>query len=344
MKRFLLFLFSTLFFTTISAQSGNNAYTFLGLAASSKVAALGGQNVALPEDVADGVFYNPSLITEEDDNALSLDLTSYLADTKRGSAAYCKTIKGNSFSTGMQFISYGSFDGTTEENISTGTFSAQDMALNIDYSRQLFKHWRIGLGLKPIYSHYDTYSSFALAVDLGGSYILPERKINIGIALVNIGHDIVSYDDKTNDLPFNTIISFNKQFEHAPFRVHVTVHDLTKWNLKYQNNITTTTITGSTSKESISNIDMLFRHAIFGIDFIPSKVLYLTASYNHRRAREMEITDSNSLNGFSFGGGINTKKVQIGFAASKFQDGIWGYQFTVSTNLNNFIKKESLSH
>ena len=45
---------------------------------------------------------------------------------------------------------------------------------------------------------------------------------------------------------------------------------------------------------------MMFRHTVWAVEILPSKNMYLTVSYNHRRRKEMNVTDWKTAAGFAF--------------------------------------------
>lgn len=337
MKRIISILcISLLLAPAIHAQSGEFAYKFLELPFSAHNAAMGGSHVALADDGINGALNNAALLSEKTNNQLAINFSNYLADVNIGSIAYGRNIKNNLFGLGIQYVDYGTFEGKDEYNQSTGTFTAKDIAISMLYAKVLDAHWKAGLALKPIFSNYENYSSFGIGVDLGISYVNPEAGINAGLSFANIGQQITSYHEEFLSLPYNVVFSISQKFKHAPVRVHFTAHHLNHWDLNYTNNITKTTLSGEEETNEISNLDMLFRHTIFGLDFVPGKAFYLSASYNHRRARELSLLDVKSISGFSFGGGLKIKSFDLSFAASQYQKSLMSYQFSVCTNLNAF--------
>ncbi len=336
MRLVALFIIVSSFLGSLLAQSGQYAYRFLELPYSSHTAALGGANVALELDGINGAMSNPALLSENTDNELALNYTSYLSGVSMGSVAYGKNIKGNLLGVGVQFMDYGEFDGTDEYNQSTGTFTAKDFALNFLYAKVLDEKWTAGLNFKPIFSNYESYSSFGLAVDLGLSYVDTENNLSAGLVFANIGQQVTAYEDEILSLPFNVVASFSKKFNHAPIRLFVTAHHLNVWDLEYTNTITTSSLSGDEETADISWIDMFFRHTIIGVDLVPGKRFYATVSYNHQRGRELTLDDVKTVSGLSFGAGLKLYKFNIGFAASQYQKGIMTYQFSLRTGLNSF--------
>lgn len=333
-------------------QAGTGTYQFLDLPYSSRLAALGGSNVSLRDNDINLSLQNPALLTSETSNIISLNMANYLADIKFGSAIYGHNFGGNNyFSIGMQYVNYGQFQYANETNTDPTTtyFTAEDMALNISYARPLNQYFTVGATLKPVYSAYESYTSFGMALDAGASYVSPAGLFSAGLVFRNIGTQFKGYySDETGQhlepLPFDIQLGITKKLSHAPLRFSFTLHDLQQWNLSYESTnqptqslITTTSGTTSTSTgATINPIDMAFRHTILAVEFVPTNNFYLTVSYNHRRHQEMNIDGFKTMAGFSFGGGIKLYKFHVGFGMSQFQVGNYTYQFSISTSLKEF--------
>lgn len=346
-KFFVLILFF-LSILEVFSQAGNGVYQFLDLPVSSRLAALGGTNVSLRDNDLNFAFQNPSLLTSQTNNMIGLNMANYLADIKFGTAVYgYNPDNKNYFAIGIQYVDYGIFKETTDLNQVLGEFTAKDYAINLIYARPINDRISIGGTLKPVYSVYERYTSFGVAMDAGANYCSSNNLFSAGIVLRNIGTQFKGYySDESGQhlesLPFDIQLGLSKKFEHAPLRFSLTLHNLQQFNLSYQStnqpvttlNATTTTSTSNT--KSIGFVDMAFRHAIFAVEFVPTKNFYLTAAYNHRRHQEMLMNGFKSMAGFSFGGGIKLYKFHVGFGMTQFQTGINSYQFSISTSLNEF--------
>ncbi len=330
------------------AQAGYGVYQFLDLPVSSRLASLGGTNVSLRDNDVNFAFGNPALLTSETNNVVGLSMANYLADIKFGSAVYGKTFgTKNYMAVGIQYVDYGTFRETTELNEFTGqTFTAKDMAVNIMYATPITDKFSVGATIKPIYSVYERYTSYGMAIDAGTSYNDPVTLFSAGLVFRNIGTQFKGYySDGTEQhyepLPLNIQLGLSKKFAHAPLRISLTLHNLQQWDLNYQSTnqpVTTITSTNTTpsTTSTISTVDMIFRHAIFGVEFVPSKNFYLSAGYNHRRHAEMTVSGFKSMAGFSFGGGVKIYKFHVGFGTTQFLAGNSSYQFSISTALNEF--------
>ncbi len=337
-KIILCYLICCLFHNLAFSQAGKGVYQFLDLPVSSRIAAMGGTNVSLKDNDINFSFCNPSLLTDKTNNFLSLSMANYLSDIQYGSAVFGKNFKNKHYMAfGVQYVDYGTFQEATEENQIIGEFTAKDMALYVMYAYPLTEKISVGGTFKPIYSAYERYSSFGVAIDAGVSYNDPISFFSAGLVLRNIGSQIKGYysDEEGQHyepLPFNIQLGVTKKLAYAPLRFTGTFHNLQHWDLSYASST-------SSSQDETKNIgffDMALRHFIFNAEFIPSNNFYLTLGYNFRRAKEMKVEDFKSQAGLSFGGGIKLYKFHVGFGMSTYQVGNSVYQFSLGTSLSEF--------
>lgn len=342
-KRFFILLLSvTLSFHAFS-QAGTGVYQFLDLPVSSRLAALGSINVSLHDNDINFAFQNPALLTSETNNVIGINMANYLADIKFGTAVYGRNFGDkNYFAMGIQYIDYGTFKQTTELNQITGEFTAKDMALYIMYARPLTNKITVGATLKPVYSVYETYTSFGLAADAGVSYNDSINLFSAGLVFKNMGTQLKGYYSlegvqHLEPLPFDIQLGVSKKFKYAPLRLSLTLDNLHHWDLSYEStNQPTDNLTGIAPTKKIGFVDMAFRHTIIAAEFVPSKNFYLTVAYNDRRQQEMTMSGFKNGAGFSFGGGVKLYKFHVGFGMTQFQVGNYAYQFSISTALKDF--------
>ncbi|MDR0370386.1 MAG: type IX secretion system protein PorQ [Prevotellaceae bacterium] len=350
-KFYTLFSLLILFSVNGFSQAGRSVYAFLDLPVSSRIGALGGTNVSLRDGDLNFAFKNPALLSPQTHNMIALNVTNYLADIAFGTAAYGRSFGEKNFAgVGIQYIDYGKFLAKTEtnENPDGGDtevyFTAQDLAFYIMYARPLSEHLTIGTTLKPIYSAYERYTSFGLAVDVGLNYSNENEQFSAGLVFRNIGRQLKGYySDKDGEhleaLPFDIQLGLSQKLKHAPLRFSLTLNNLHIWDLSYNstNKKNDTNIDGSENTDGkIGFFDMALRHAIIGVEFLPGKNFYLAAAYNHRRHQELIMPGFKSLSGFSFGAGIKLAKFHVGFAMTQFQAGAYSYNFSISTSLTEF--------
>ena len=308
-KTFFLFIFLLLAASASKAQTGNSVFNFLELPVSAHATALGGQNISLIEDDASLVFLNPALLSSVSDNTLNLNYMTYMQGCNVASAAYTRICgERSTFGVTAQYVHYGTMDETTEANEIIGSFSAMDMALSGMYAYNLNDHWAGGATGRFIYSKYGDYNSSGLAVDLGLNYYDDNTDFSYSIVARNLGGQIKAFGDKHEKVPFSLQTGFTKGFSHAPFRISVTLIDLTRWKSDYYFN--------PEKDESFGTI--LMNHFVAGVDFLPTDFMYVSLGYNFRRAHEMKVAGSSHWAGFSAGAGIQLSKFKFGLAYAQY--------------------------
>ena len=98
--------------------AGSSVFHFLNLPASSRLNALGGENVSIADDDISMAFANPALLTANTDKVLQLNYAYYLAGTMFGSAMYGHNYKENYFAAGVHYLDYGQMGLTYQLTIS----------------------------------------------------------------------------------------------------------------------------------------------------------------------------------------------------------------------------------
>lgn len=342
LKRLVLFFLFIFNLISLFPQTGRGVYRFLDLPVSSRMAAIGGMNVSLRDNDVNFAFMNPALLTGETHGVIGLNMANYLADIKFGSAVYGHNFGENNFTSfGVQYVDLGKFEGYDELGNFTEDFTAKDIALYMSYARRLDDYFTVGATFKPIFSSYERYTSFGIAFDAGINY--SRDLFSAGLVFRNMGAQLKAYypDEQgqhREPLPFDIQLGVSKKFVHAPIRISGTLNNLNRWNVAgYQTDKTTTNLDGTTEEKKVKPVDMAFRHVVLGVELVPSDNFYIALGYNHRRNQEMTMEGFKSLAGFSAGAGLKLYKFHVGFGLTQFQVGNFAYQFSFSTDLNDFV-------
>ncbi len=339
MKRLYLILICFAIFQLTKAQyGGESTYDFLNLTNSAKVGALGGTNVSITDSIGDlnFVFHNPALLKEDMNQALVLNYVPYIADINYGYVAYAQHFKNlGTFSLGIHSVNYGSFTRTNEYNETLGTASAAEYAFILTYARQLSPTISMGMSIKPIYSKFDSYSSFGLATDFGFNYNRKDKNFSLGIVLRNLGSQISTYAETKEDMPSDLQIGITKRLAHAPFRFSLTAQNLLDWDLTYENSDDADSSSADTNNDA-SFGDKFMRHMVIGIEFLPAKNFHIDLGYNHRRRKELGYEEKMSTAGYSWGFGFRVYKFMFSYGSARYHLGGSSNHFSITTNLSNF--------
>lgn len=326
-----------LLISTLSCLAQDNQYAFLNLNYSAHTAALGGRNVSLnTHNIADSQD-NPALLSYDQSNMLSVNYMRYVSDINAGSILYGKSIGLRGiWAIGVTYINYGSFVETTPENIVLGSFSANDAACSGSYSYELTDRLKAGITGKFIYSGYERYTSWAIAVDLGLNYQNRENDFSAGLAIRNIGGQITSFGEQRTKMPWDISLGISQKLRHAPFRFSLTAQNLNNWNSKSYVEDNKNDTAGDLILKRDNFLLNLAKHFIIGAEFLPNDNFYIAAGFNANVQSDFAISGKKGIYGFSLGGGFAVK--QFIFDASYFQRSHKGGTFIVgvTTNFDKF--------
>lgn len=314
-----------------SSQSrSGNVYEFLDMPTTSRMTALGGTHAVLGANDINFVLHNPAALSDTMSNSIGFNFTPLKAGIKSGSVAYShyvSQLKG-SLMLAVQYVNYGTFDETDEEGTNIGTFTAQETALHLTYSRTLSPTFTMAATLKPIFSSLAEYKSCGLAMDMGAYYRASNGRFRAGLVVRNVGAQITNYsgEDVDEKLYTDLRIGISYKAEHAPFRITTTLKDLFHWDLSVDRS------------NKISFGDNLMRHFIFGVEFVPSEKIFAAFGYNHRLRKENRDSSVGGAAGISWGVGFRIAKIDIAYGMGKYHTAGAANSITLSTNINRFIK------
>ena len=297
MKKGVFVAIFILFALIIRAQESQEVYSFLRLPVSAHVAALGGDNITISDDDPTLIFHNPALIAGVTDKSLNLNYMTYMEGCKTASASFVKSWKERAtWGVSAQYMDYGKMKQTTVENIEQGDFSAKDIALAGTFTYLLGNDFSGGITARFVSSTIGSYSSAAVAVDLGVNYLNEDNGLSLSAVAKNLGGQIKAYDDDFERIPLDLQLGITKRLIGSPLRLSVTLSRLNKWDQGF------------------------IKHLTVGGDLLLGTQFYVSAGYNFRRSSEMKIKDSegesNHGAGLSLGGGIQLQrfKLTVGYA------------------------------
>ena len=299
MKRSIIVTLLTVMVLATQAQESKEVYSFLRLPVSAHAAALGGDNISLTDDDPTVVFHNPALITGVTDKSLNLNFMTYMEGAKTASASFVKAYKERaSWAVSARYMDYGSIKETTVSNEETGTFSPKDIALAGSFAYLLADKFSGAVTARFISSTIGSYSSAAVAIDLGANYIDEERGWSVSAVARNLGGQIKAYHDDFERIPFDLQLGVSKQLIGSPLTLHATLTRLTNWDQGF------------------------IKHLNIGADLRLGETIFLAAGFNFRRSSEMKISEDEGESshgaGLSVGGGLQLQRFNLQVAYAKY--------------------------
>lgn len=336
-----LFLFLLLDISIPVAQTigGNATYNFLKLPQHPLSGALGGRNVSSFSAELGLLSENPALLRKINHGQISGNFT-FLAPTLIAMNAiggyHAEKLK-TSFAFSINHLQYGNFDQTDPAGNILGTFNPYDQVVQVSASRFYGDRWNYGVSLKYIQSRYGSYSSIAIASDIGLTYFDENKLLQVGFAAKNMGVQIKTYAGMGEDLPFDMVIGITKQLEKAPIRFSITAQRIHQFDLMYRDTLFNVDNFGQSNKSGF--VDKIISHFIFATDILIGDKLVFTGGYNFLRRNELKIPNlSSGLTGFSYGMNLKLKKLDFYFSRSHYQSSLahiqtgFGYKFAQKSN------------
>ena len=311
---------SLLLFTTILlAQEGTNVYPFLNIPVSARQAALGGDAVSVRDYDVSFAAVNPGLMNLEQDEMISVNYASYLADSKYGTISYVKDLEeGHLVSLSARYMDYGKMPRTDESAVIDGEFGAMDAYIGLGYAYQFDEDWTIAGSASFVTSRIDNYTSMAVVGNAGVTY--HNRQSNETLALVfrNFGYQFKTYNGLRENVAFRVDLGYTKILDEFPVALTITAHDLQKLNISqdYNNN-----------GQEISWSRKLTDHLSFGAELFPQQAFNIRFGYNVKRGNELAVLDQRSFSGLSAGFGIKISSFRFDYAHVRYHN---------SSNVNLF--------
>lgn len=286
-------------------------YGFLQLPVSTHAAALGGTAVSVVDPEAALADQNPALLCPEMAGQVHLSYLHYVSDIHLGYASGTGKLSDvGAWQAGVRYLSYGDFEGYDEAGVSTGSFTAKDIALQGGVGYPVNDRLRLGLAARAIISKYESYSAFALGVDVGLNYYNEYTGRSLSAVVTNLGGQLKSlYDGRRAKLPTQLSLGITKEVEHLPFCFTLTAIDLFDWDQDYRD--------GDGDLHRYKTEEQILNHLLWGAEWIASDHFYLAAAYSYRRQREYSGTGG-FLRGLSFGGGLSWDPLSVGVSYASY--------------------------
>ncbi len=338
-KYYLILLFCFNLFAGKAQIGGEYTYQFLELTNSARIAALGGNQIAILDTTDLNLpYHNPASLHKAMGNKILANYVNYMSDINYGYASFAKSFDSlGNFALGLHYINYGDFKEATEFGELTGNqFKAAEYSFNLIYSNS-FKRINYGVALKPVLSSFESYQSFGLAADFGVSMASLNRYTNVSIVARNLGSQITTYYDNAEyeKIPFNLQAGITRRLKHAPINLALNLQYLNHWDLG----------TPDPDKKEDDEMDFfqreesfgkqIMRHVVFGFEILPSENFIIRAGYNYQRRQELKFGERPGMVGFSAGFGLKIKRFRLDYGISQFHLAGSSNLFSLAVNINN---------
>lgn len=319
----------------VCQPGGDHSFEFLQLPAHARLSALGGVNVSLADKDVNFFLSNPSLVGDTLNGAVSAGYQFYLAGIGNAlfSAAYDVPEIGQ-LMLGIQHLDYGTIHGFDPSGVETMDYASAETALALGKSHQV-GNMRFGVVLKGVFSNIAGYRASALVADLGGIFKHPHHDFTAGLAIKNMGIVLSRYRTETSiEVPLDVQAGVTFKPQYMPLRFSLTAWHLTRGTLLEADD--------SPDGEKPSALKNIFSHLNFGAEILLHRNVNIMVGYNYLLRQALKTETSVTPAGISYGFSLLVRPVEFVFSRSTYVTGNAGYSFTLSTNVNHFLKKVKL--
>jgi hypothetical protein len=307
------------------------SYTFLTTPAAARLSALGGVNVSLAGADINLFTSNPTLSDDSLTGIASVSYQFYLADIGQANVSYQHRFKKiGSLTFNVQHVSYGTIESYDASGATLGEFSAGETALVIGKFFQS-NAFRFGTNAKFINSSLAGFNSSAIALDIGGLFIHPHKKMTFGLVIKNIGFPLSTYSSSSSSpLPVDVQLGTTFKPEHMPFRFSFTMFNLFEVGKSNEQNVNS------------SNLSKILRHLNIGSELLLSKNTSVLFGYNFQKRQDLRLEQISGAAGFTIGLSLHIKNIEMVVSRSSYGPLQASYGFTVSTQVNKLIRKREI--
>ncbi|MFH1714917.1 MAG: PorV/PorQ family protein [Elusimicrobiota bacterium] len=182
-------------------DAGTRGLQFLKIGVGVRAVGMGGAYAGLSDDV-NAIYWNPAGLNKIERNEVSLMHCIWFEDIRYQSLVFAHPTSDASYGLMVNYLGMDPIGKVTNTGQSLGDkYSPSDIAVTLSYARVMFGA-PVGVNLKYISSNIDTERAVGIAGDVGMQFELAEDVVSLGIAVQNIGQDLVYIKEGTS-LPLN---------------------------------------------------------------------------------------------------------------------------------------------
>jgi len=326
----------------LAQDNGQANFQVLQTISPARIAALGGNSIAVKDGDLNVGLFAPSLLDSLSSGQIVFGYTPFFGEANIIHSGYAQHIDSiGTFSLSITSLGYGNFTMTSETGDVIGSFNAGEYLMQGGYGRQLNDQFSIGGNLKFVLSELADYKASAVALDLSSTYYNPEKLFTATVLIKNLGTPISSYREGVDEkLPFEIQAAVSKKLAKAPIRVSLIGENLQRWDLTPEQ--TSTEIDPLTGEEIITNPggfgENLLRHLIFNSEILLTENFNIRIGYNYNRRQQLKVDDRPGAAGITYGLGMRLAKIHISYARAAYSLAGVSNHFTLGVKFDDFKK------
>ncbi len=323
---------------SLQAQVSTAGVIFLTIEPGARNAGLGGAGVALGADAgATASFYNPAALAFMPGSTISGTHNKALPELTDDMyydflGATHSIGRAGGLGANITYYSYGSQMRTDGAGNELGTIESFDLAITTSYGVRLRPRLAVGGSFKIIYSRLSPVGAeaekgdgiaYSFAIDAGVLFTDVLPRVNIGIALQNVGPDIAYVDhDQADPLPQNLRIGTAWRAIDLPQHRLTLVYDMYKSLAQRERSFFTSLVAGLTDERARKELDQIVH--MMGAEYTFSNLLSLRLGYFRDEVGRVKYPT------FGIGLGWRSYRFDLSHAYSPDEPYSQGTRFSVS--------------
>ncbi|MEA2081961.1 MAG: PorV/PorQ family protein [Elusimicrobiota bacterium] len=287
MKKIITLISAALLPALVFADDGTSGAQFLQIGVGSRASAMGEAFAGIDKDI-DSVYWNPAGLNGIDSMQGSFSHAVWLQETSCEHISVVRPVSNAVMGLSLDYTASASMKKYNNSGTLTGSFDSSDMVMTLSAAKNI-RYIPLGVNLKFISSSIESESASAIALDIGTMYRIMEGKLNLGLAIQNIGTEM-KFIAEADPLPLN--IKYG-----AAYKVNSSLTAVLDINVPNDNDV----------------------RANMGVEYAQVFSDKLTSFYRMGYRTDTDGLDNN-LAGFSAGIGIDFKSYQFSYAWTPYGD------------------------
>ena len=214
---------------------GRNAFGFTSMAFEPHVSSLGGIVLGHTTTSMSGMDFPSAL--QYGQKEVNIGYTALYGSSSAFAVQYVMPHKRfGVLQVGTRYLTHGLLDRRDALNTYQGKFSANEVDLFAG-TAFTWENYRFGVNIHGLIGQLEAQNSLGLAVDFTALWEDSSGLSTMGFALRNLGGEIIPYAGKRRTTPIDLQFGFSRKLKYLPLRIHCTLHDLYRWNLRFEDSL-----------------------------------------------------------------------------------------------------------
>ena len=314
---------------------GGHVFESLSTSVHARTAGLGGINVSRNNDI--NFFYaNPALLLDSLAGTAGVSYQFLPAGIGMANITYAHNFhkKVGVMGIGIQHVNYGKIEAYDAAGLALGEFTSGETIVVAGKSFHTGNFY-FGVNAKGVFSNIAGYRASGVGLDVGGTFIHPNKSMTAALVVKNMGVVVTDYSETSSSrFPFDVQLGTTFKPAHMPLRFSITAFQLAKAGRRYELAIS--------ANDKPGTLDKVLRHLNLGTEILMHKNVQILLGYNFLTHQELKLENAGGSAGFTAGVAFKVRTFEFIFSRGSYVVGNAAYTFTLLSDLNTYLRKKML--